>query len=208
MNININHYKLQTNLLGPYIRSVLWVQGCKKNCKNCIAPSTHGMDERLMISSDILASLFSMQKNTEGITISGGEPFLQCEALFELVTEIRKIRPDYGVIVYTGMKYTELITSGNDTVKQFISVIDLLIDGEYKSELSDERFAVGSANQNIIKISDRYSDEVIDNFYYNNVNPEKIEICIDNNNVSFTGVPSEKSANVWETVKNNLRNLK
>lgn len=30
MNINVNHYNLKTDLLGPYIRSVLWVQGCKK----------------------------------------------------------------------------------------------------------------------------------------------------------------------------------
>lgn len=205
MNINVNHYNLKTDLLGPYIRSVLWVQGCKKKCKNCIAPSTHNLDENLMLSCDILASLFSVQKDTEGITITGGEPFLQCEALFELVTEIKKVRPNYGVIVYTGMKYKEIAESNNDSVKKFISVVDLLIDGEYEMEKPDKRFAVGSSNQNIIKLSKRYDDDVINQFYYNNKNSSKIEIHVNNNKVSFTGVPSEISASTWNTIKSNLK---
>lgn len=206
MNININNYKLKTDLLGPYFRSALWVQGCMKNCPDCIAQGTHSSDENLLISSRILAGLFALQSDTEGITISGGEPFLQAEALYELVAEIKEIRHDYGVIVYTGMNYHEIVRNGDKQAKKFLETIDILIDGEYKNNMPDERFAVGSGNQNIIRLSERYSLQVIDEFYHRKKKTQKIEICVDKKGVSFTGVPSENSENVLKNLKNSLEN--
>lgn len=209
MNINFSHYHLKTDLLGPYQRSVLWVQGCLKNCKGCIAPATHSTQERFLLDSGILASLFILQSETEGITISGGEPFLQCKALTEMLLAIKKERKDYGVIVYTGQNYTDILKNLDTDIQNFLKQIDLLIDGEYQETLADDRFAVGSSNQHIIQLSDRYDDDVIQDFYYcHSEKNQKIEIQVEGNSfVSMTGVPSKESGELWQKIKTNLKKI-
>ena len=57
---------------------------------------------------------------------------------------------DLGTILFTGRKYENL----SDGIKENM---DLIVDGRYEAELfDDERNLVGSKNQQIIYLSDRY----------------------------------------------------
>ena len=75
--------------LGPGLRYVIWTQGCIHNCKNCIAPDTHPLDKNgywLSVEELYLEIEESIKKeNLRGITISGGEPFLQISPLVKLI---------------------------------------------------------------------------------------------------------------------------
>lgn len=141
-------------VLGPGDRFAVWVQGCNRNCPGCIAGSSHaaGAGIRMMPASLALEILLS---DAEGITISGGEPFLQAEALAETVVRVRQ-KKDLGVIVYTGYLYEELTSVPG--AERLLAVTDLLIDGPYVRELDDGLSLRGSSNQRVIPLTERYRD--------------------------------------------------
>lgn len=142
-------------VLGPGCRYVLWVQGCHKNCPGCIAGGTHRMEDGKPVEVDALAWEIALS-GADGLTVSGGEPFLQAPALAELIRKVRQIRP-MGVIVYSGYRYEEL--QAMPQAAGLLAVTDLLIDGEYIRELDDHQGLRGSSNQRVIPLTDTYRAE-------------------------------------------------
>ena len=124
------------------------------------------------------------QPDIEGITISGGEPYLQQAALCELIDAVRSQR-DFGVIVYTGMIYEEVAE------QPLTKCCDVLIDGEYIDALNDDLSLRGSSNQRIICITDRYIDAV--NSYYG-CPGRKMEFFLNNEKMTMIGIPSKNIA--------------
>jgi len=192
----ISHYVTRTKVLGPFERSALWVSGCCFDCDGCIAKEMNKQNPTNMDVED-LVKIFSSE-DVEGITISGGEPFLQAEALAKMVKEIREIR-DYGVIVYSGFEYEELIKSNDPVVTEFLKEIDILIDGKYIKEEDDGKPYRGSANQKIRLLTERYRDEYTS--YYMSENKRNIEIKVEPDHIYMVGVPSEYGLNTWKELK-------
>lgn len=202
--MRIAFYKEKTTCLGPHIRFALWVQGCLKNCNNCIAPSHRILSGGYEISEEELALRIIQQESCEGITISGGEPMLQAEALTNLIKRVREIRKDYGVIVYTGYTLEEIqeLALHNEGIVSFLDCIDLLIDGEYIDELNTDRGYTGSSNQRLIPFTKRYQDEM-DN-YYKKVG-RKVDIVFEHGQVYLIGIPSRNTKKIWEELKEKLK---
>lgn len=142
----------EVHVLGPGVRYGLWVQGCEQSCPGCIAANAKNMKEGTLVRIDVLACEIAFSK-AEGITISGGEPFLQAEGLYDLLSRIGEVR-EMGVIVYTGYRYEDLLKK--ESAKKLLSKVDLLIDGPYIKELDDGRSLRGSSNQRILFLTDRY----------------------------------------------------
>ena len=142
----------EVHVLGPGVRYVLWVQGCKQACVGCIAENSKRMEEGTPIPIAALATEIVLSR-AEGITISGGEPFLQAYELSELLRRIKSKR-DLGVIVYSGYRYEELVK--NAAARELLAQTDLLIDGPYIRELDDGKGLRGSSNQRFVFITERY----------------------------------------------------
>ena len=134
---------------GPGIRLTIFTQGCLFNCPNCHNPQTHdlngGYDQEI---SEIMALI---EKNSllDGVTISGGEPFLQPKALLNLVKQIQSL--SLSVMVYSGYTFEQLI---NDPAKRtLLQEIDYLVDGLFIEELKSlELLYRGSSNQRLIDV--------------------------------------------------------
>lgn len=152
--INMTEDLVSDGVLGPYTRYCLWVSGCNRNCKGCISPESHDMYKGRKYSVHSLAWQILLSE-TEGITISGGEPFLQAQALCKLITAVKK-RRDVGVIIYTGYLYEQL--SELPYGKELVGLCDLIVDGPYIQELDDGKALRGSSNQRVIPVTDRYKD--------------------------------------------------
>lgn len=197
--IKISHYVRCTELLGPYNRFVLWVQGCCFKCKGCIAESMQSVEGGYDADIDEIAEIIGKQRNIEGITISGGEPFLQAEALNVLISAVKKKREDFGVIIYSGFTYEELIinSADNKAVRSLLALTDILIDGRYDILLDNGEFAKGSLNQKIVYLSDRYKKCGIQ--YYSQ-EKRKAEIVFYKNKSILTGVPSHTALEIWERI--------
>lgn len=195
--LEISHYVPETKVLGPYLRSALWVHGCCFHCDGCLAYEMNSREPDKRTVRE-LADIFAANKITEGITISGGEPFFQAEALSVMIDTIRQKR-DYGVIVYSGFTIEEITESGNEAKLALLKRADILIDGRYRKELDDGIPYRGSSNQRIHMLTSRYRDDY--NSYYEQGKRRDIEIDVRPDHIYMVGVPSKKGLGLWNDLK-------
>lgn len=180
-----------THVLGPGNRYVVWVQGCDKRCVGCITPESQNSDDGTKMNVGDLAADIILADHIDGITISGGEPFLQVEALCHLLDIIRQARPELTVIVYTGYTYERLISETR--CKELLDRTDVLIDGPYVEELNDNTGIKGSSNQRIISLTDRL-EKYIDQM--NSGQRKSQKILYADGTISNIGVPHKTTTSL------------
>lgn len=150
--INLLDYEANVyNVLGPGNRFVIWTQGCPFNCKNCTTPEGIPIVTNKLIDIDTIVSLILNQKNINGITISGGEPFLQASKISKLVKKVKQHFPSINIIVYSGFTYKQLNWI---EAKKLLELVDLLIDGQFAQKLHENMGIRGSKNQKFIYLTD------------------------------------------------------
>ena len=177
-------------VLGPYQRAVIWVQGCDWACQGCIVPESWSKTEGEVINLTDLQAWILEQPEIEGITISGGEPMLQAQPLSQLVDSIRQ-KKDLGVVCYTGYTLENLQKTGTIAQKDFLSRIDLLIDGLYNKNLHGNLLWRGSSNQGLRLLSKRYQtllEELLDE---GDISAGLEFISTTERELYFTGVPHQ-----------------
>ena len=110
---------------GPGIRFVIFMQGCSLQCKYCQNRDTWEINAGNQYSAEELLNKILKYKNYflasgGGVTVSGGEPLLQCKFLIELFTLLKKENI-----------HTAIDTSGNvdltDDMKKLIDLTDLFL---------------------------------------------------------------------------------
>ena len=191
--LKISHTESHTDLLGPGDRFVIWVHGGCFDCEGCLARNTRFGAFQETDVSDIANDIIN--SGCDGLTISGGEPFLQAEALAELVREVREMR-DIGVIIYSGFTLEELHAKSD--CAGLLAVTDILIDGRYVKELDDGRAYIGSSNQRLHYLTDRYADA--GRAYYS-ASKRRAEIKFYADSVRLIGVPSADVLNIWQEIQ-------
>lgn len=185
MKLQLHNVQDGVTVLGPGVRYVVWTQGCPRRCPGCMTPQSQPREggtwvESSQVAEDILRS------GRTGLTVSGGEPFLQAEALCQVIGQVRQQR-DVGVIIYTGYTLAELRESDDPWVSKLLEQCDLLVDGAYIQELNDGKSLRGSSNQNAIPLTDRYADWV---GHYGS-EPAKVEFFWKEDRISMVGVPTK-----------------
>jgi len=163
---------------------VVFVQGCENACGHCHNPGSwdinggevHSVREvikmvknaagahrrrNLHTTSGSSPSNMNIQKEIQGVTFSGGEPFLQAGALVKIGQAAKRMGLD--ITVYTGHLYEELITRPNEDIQALLALADYLKDGPYIHEQRDIGLKFrGSANQRIIDMNEtRKTGQVI-----------------------------------------------
>lgn len=200
MNIKYGERIHETEVLGPGKRSVIWVHGCCFSCPGCIGEHYKTGTPR-ECSTEAMADWFLDAPDITELTVSGGEPMLQAEALSETIRLIRKQR-NTGLIVYSGFEYEELLklSRADKGIKAFLEDIDILIDGPYVSEQDSNRPFIGSDNQRIILLSDRYKEIYED--YYLHTEGRKVELKLEEDKTLMVGIPGEDQRILWKMIKN------
>lgn len=139
---------------GPGLRMVVWTQGCIHNCKNCHNPQTHDLCGGFEVDTKDIIDKLKILKLQKGITLSGGEPFLQPEALEEIAKEAKKNKLD--IWAYTGFTFEYLLDKKNPSYFKNLNLlkqIDVLVDGKFMEERKDISLKFrGSSNQRIINV--------------------------------------------------------
>lgn len=156
MDICIFKIVEKTSVEGPGIRFCIWVQGCSRHCKGCQAKHTWDKNKGEIFSTEEIFEKIKAQKNIEGVTFLGGEPFEQAGALAEIAEQCQKI--GLSVLTFTGNTYEELLKFNDNEVNKLLKYTDLLIDGAFEEDKLDySRAWVGSQNQRYIFLTNRYS---------------------------------------------------
>ncbi len=165
--LNIAHINVCTEAEGPYKRMAIWFQGCNILCRGCCNPELQEIKvAHILTVQEVLdIALKSKKENKiEGVTFLGGEPTMQ-EGLGHLANALAL--NGLGTILFTGMTYSSL-------EKSVRNVMDLIVDGRFEMNQIDEaRNLVGSKNQDIIYVTDRYSDM---SDWFLNTREKRIEI--------------------------------
>jgi anaerobic ribonucleoside-triphosphate reductase activating protein len=194
--LNIHMIQPRTDKLGPFQRFVFWVNNCDKTCPGCLVPTSLYIKNNVLI--DDIAKQILEQNDIEGITISGGEPFLQAIGIVELIKKVRQKR-DIGVIVYTGYVMAELVKPHHI---EFLKHIDLIIDGRYVQELDDGLSLRGSSNQRVIPLTNRYKDIIHEHYGLPN---RRVEMEAKDGSFSLVGVPSSDQLSTYHLLLSILK---
>lgn len=161
----IADYKPFTMVDGEGIRCAIYVSGCTFACKGCYnksiqdfsvgTPYTYELEERII--SDL------RDETVQGLTLLGGEPFMNTSVCLRLIKRFRKEFGDSKDIwCWTGFTWEELQNSihrgkNSEMRKEMLNEIDILIDGRYVEE--EEGWSGGkikfrgSWNQRIIDVT-------------------------------------------------------
>ena len=115
---------------GPGVRVTLFVSGCRNHCKNCFQPETWAFDY--------------------------GEPFT--EAVEDFLRRVRRDAPNKTIWCYSGFTWEQLTGQEPsrcrcEVTDEFLSLLDVLVDGPYVEELHDITLLFrGSSNQRLIHV--------------------------------------------------------
>ena len=140
---------------GPGLRLTVFTQGCLHNCPGCHNPQTHDINGGYFIDTAEIVDKIKANPLLQGVTLSGGDPFLQAKSLYELMESIKQLR--LNTIIYTGFLWEELME--NADFKKLALMADYVIDGKFieKYKTLDIAF-VGSSNQRIIDVKQTIAD--------------------------------------------------
>lgn len=132
MMLKVHSIQSLGTLDGPGVRFVVFLQGCHLRCKCCHNPDTWDFGTgKDMTAAELVERVARYREyfgRDGGITVSGGEPLLQAEAVARLFE-----------LCHQGGINTCLDTSGsimNPQVKKLLSVTDrVLLDIKYTNDL-------------------------------------------------------------------------
>ena len=152
----IRLYGLVTDSIvdGPGYRTSIFTQGCPHHCPGCHNPESHAPEGGTVWTLDDVEKKFSDNPLLNGITLSGGEPFMQPAACAELAHRAK--RNGLNVWTYTGYLYEQLLERAKTepAVEALLDATDVLVDGPFLlAERSLELEFCGSRNQRLIDVS-------------------------------------------------------
>lgn len=148
--LNVARWIARSRVNGPGERFVLWLQGCALRCAGCWNPDTWSHAPRVRVQPSAL--LAHLHDDLEGITLSGGEPFEQADALLPLLDAARS--RGLSVMAYTGHELDELTSVA---AQAMLRRCDVLVTGRYlQAQRSETLPWRGSTNQQVRFLTTRY----------------------------------------------------
>ena len=136
---------------GPGLRFVVFAQGCEFRCEGCHNPGTwdkNGGEEAS--AGEIIEEMLS-NPLTDGLTLTGGEPFLQPGECAALAAAARD--SGLNVWLFTGYTFEELlaVARSDRTAGYLLQLVDVLVDGRFiKEERTLQLKWRGSKNQRVL----------------------------------------------------------
>lgn len=130
---------------GPGMRSVLFLQGCSMNCPGCHNKDIQKRGSGCLMSIEETILYIEERCHNKRITISGGEPLEQWEALEELLVELRKRK--FNICIYTGWNYEKV-------PERVFKLVDYIKTGNFIIEKKNaDIHYVGSENQRMYHLT-------------------------------------------------------
>lgn len=148
--IAISRLHFPVTRLGPGRRIGIWLQGCSIRCRGCISMDTWAPERGVTTVAEVAAALAPWLPAAEGITVSGGEPFDQPQALAALLGALRR-DADLDVLVFTGYRREAIAAE----LAAMDGLVDALIDGAFDAAAPQTLALRGSDNQRLHALTAR-----------------------------------------------------
>jgi anaerobic ribonucleoside-triphosphate reductase activating protein len=203
VELNKAHYPVTT--LGPDRRVGIWFQGCSIGCSGCISQDTWAPDPSSALEIQDLVSWCKSIVDTGfgGISITGGEPFEQPDALDELLDSLIRWRLDSGnefdILCYSGMSIKRLRKNFGSILEK----VDAAITGPFVASAAPGGAWRGSSNQEVVSITQlglkRYDTAA------QKIASERpqIQVSVDRERIWYIGVPRPDDLEKLRTAASN-----
>ena len=147
-------YKAFNFVDGEGVRNSLYVSGCMFHCKGCYNAATWSFKAGIPYTKELEEQIMLdlAQPYVQGLTLLGGEPFLNTGILIPLVKRIRKELPEKDIWSWTGYTWEELMLETPDKL-ELLQLVDILVDGRF--DITKKNLMLqfrGSSNQRIIDV--------------------------------------------------------
>lgn len=156
--LNIINVFPETIADGYGLRYAIYLAGCRHACPGCHNPESWSPQAGEPFTQEILSRIIDeINQDTllDGITLSGGDPFYNPDALLELLVMLKR-GTQQNIWCYTGFTYEALLA--HPTTRDCLRYIDTLVDGPFVQRLYDPSLPFrGSSNQRILHL---YPDAV------------------------------------------------
>lgn len=176
----LNLYNIETSnyVNGNGNRYVLWLQGCNLGCSGCWNQQTWSFENNILKSVDeVFDEIMNLKETLDGITFSGGEPFLQSLELSILAQKIKE-NTELSIQIFSGYEIDELAKPED---KKLLTYTDILVAGRFDEKKENN-------NQKVYRLN-----ESSDLWQFENSN---VEIEIDDDlNIKMTGYPTDRLIN-------------
>jgi anaerobic ribonucleoside-triphosphate reductase activating protein len=184
--LRVNRVHHPVTALGPGRRLGVWLQGCPLACPGCMSRDTWNPDGGTDVSVEDLVALWrqALAAGADGLTVSGGEPLEQAGELARFLDGARAVGSNQDFLLYTGFEVEEL----DADQAAVLARVDAVISGRYRAGLPTGLLWRGSANQQLVPLTDlgreryaAFSDLVVDE--------PPIQIAVDDQRLFVIGVP-------------------
>jgi anaerobic ribonucleoside-triphosphate reductase activating protein len=183
---------------GPGRRAVIWLQGCSLGCGGCWNAATHsrsgGTEESVEHVYAWVSALWSAGA-LDGLTISGGEPIEQAQALADFVETLRGSLRDLSLGLFSGYTERELETgryrsfpeapmaARRSMWSRVRRCLDFAVLGRFNQLQPSSAPLVSSRNQRLRLYTDHYTNA--------DFAPQSVEVTIDSLGLAqITGFPA------------------
>ena len=138
---------------GTGLRTAVFAQGCPHHCPGCHNPETWPFKGGTPMETEALAEEALKAPWCAGVTLTGGEPFAQAEAMADLAARVRA--GGKTVWTFTGYTYEQLAAMREPAVPALLRHTNVLVDGPFiLAQRSIERPFCGSLNQRVLTLRD------------------------------------------------------
>ena len=156
LKLQLHAFESASRANGPGLRAVVWFQGCTLGCVGCFNPATHKpLGGHEWDTKQLAAEILALEDGLAGVSISGGEPFQQPEALRDLLERLP--RAGLSRLVFTGYSLAEVrkLPLG----PEILPLVDVLIAGPYVASQHLADSLLGSANQQVHLLTTRHTPD-------------------------------------------------
>lgn len=138
---------------GVGLRMAVFFQGCNHKCRGCHNPHTWDVSGGYLTTTTDILRDYAEDPLLDGLTLTGGEPFLQPAAAAVLAAGAKRHKGN--VWCYTGFTHEQLIAQHDPNVQELLSLVDVLVDGPFILEKKDISLKwKGSSNQRILRLKE------------------------------------------------------
>ena len=185
MNLQVADLVYPVTALGYGRRFGIWVQGCSISCEGCMSRDTWDSSAGTpMQVEEVLDVLHRIEDLVDGITVSGGEPFQQADAVEELMAALHAWRKGLGpgtdFLAFSGYSETHL----RRTHPELVGMFDLVIAGPFRKARPSQRPLCGSDNQVVMEITSLGSER-----YQSLDRQRRIQVSVSDGSLHLIGIP-------------------
>jgi anaerobic ribonucleoside-triphosphate reductase activating protein len=184
VKLQVNRVAHPVTVLGPGRRVGLWVQGCRIGCPGCGSTDTWDPAGGKSVDTAVLAAELAdlvAAADLTGLTITGGEPTEQSDALADLVVRLRAAVPDrqIDVLVFTGRS----VAAARRRAALW-AVADVAVCGPYRPDRPSAEPLVATANQRLVTLTPLGRERLADLGA-----PRRLQANVADGHITLVGMP-------------------